>query len=736
MKTNAPKSFPYDLVTQSGCTYVIDRVISLAEDLDIADGVTLIFQGGRFENANYGNISDGTTPSAITIKAPTLHNSYNVPIKGVTIEAPLSVIFGRGINATGYWICRYSSPVWFEAEEKEHHIKEAHKVFDFADPIDRAIEMKQTGIVFLPKGDYFISRPIKIPVGITLQGEKSNGKSGFSTVINPLGTRPKTTKESDSDQNKLEYNKTYPYNYLFLVNCDYNSIQCPKPTQITELPVPWTAIQDLEIKNAFEVNTKCRCIYACGGAMFKNIGWGDFIQALAYSMNYADGKAIIECNAGFSENFKYTIQSDEANELRNFYLFDMGGLGDSVLFMHNHIAEHPLGKALFINMCGGGSFQGNIINSDVYILGSKSVSFTDNHIEGGAQILIEDSIVATKSNFIYKGTRPSIVIRKNKYLNPDGTETINPYCPIVTMVNDQFLFYTRPASPKENEEQSNNKDFGTNDWPLRRQRLESISEYDIDIDPNTTLSLINVFRYDIANAFDELFPFGILITSPDGPVNEFNNHSYFCSQQSTIMSHYLVRADYKADNLNIPSCFIYGDSNGNPLQQIIIPWFAPSGSYKYSYVIEWDPNRIIVGMGNNNEVIRNMGTAIFSGVGQHGLLLRPSSELISSYNFQIRLYREYTGPNGEKKMETVAVPVCGSMVMYDNGFSIAGYRWKTLDNLIVASIITPKYEVYRYASGHVEAFANSLPTSTIGWSKGDIIYNVGDSTGWEQKIIR
>lgn len=732
--TSLPQKFPDNLVTQPGCTYVIDRVISLSADLSIAAGVTLIFQGGRFENANYANSQN--EPAPVTIKAPATGTSDNEPADGVTIEAPLSVIFGKGVKATGFWVCPYASPVWFEAKEKDHHVQPtSRKILDYADSINKAIEMKQSGIVFLPKGDYLVSKPVKIPVGITLQGEKSRTYSVMCTKIYPLGTVPKPASELPSDPNQFCFNKTYPYDYVFLVNCDYNSSSTTNqnPQPIINLPTPWTALDNMMIINMPEVNKGCRCAYACGGAMFQKIEFFDFIQAVVYSAHYADGKAITDCNSGYSYDFSKLFPIDTVDNSRKYYLFDMGGLGDSILFMHNHVAAHPLKKALHIQMCGGGTYQGNILNGDVHIIGSKAITFSDNHMEGGAQILIEDSVVSTHSNFIYKGTRPSIVIKRVEYKNADGTTTHNPYTPVVSMENDQLIFCTRATGTAEENEQSANKGTNKNNWPIRRKRLESISEYDIDIDSYATLSLTNVFRYDIVNAFDELFPFGILVTSPNGPIKEFNDHSYFCSQESTIMPNYLVRSDFKADKLNEPTC---GFPNGVAWPHGAVPWLAPEGTYKYSFVIEWDPVRNIVGLDNNNKAIRYIEKAIITGFGQYGLILLPVAFGSCSSYYQARFYREYTGPNGEKKLETVAVPICGSRIMYDNGFSIAGFRWETLEGTTIESIVTPRYEVYRYASGHVEAFANSQPMPTTAWSKGDIIYNVGPATDWDLKIVK
>lgn len=48
--TSLPQKFPDNLVTQPGCTYVIDRVISLSADLSIAADTALKC---KFFNENF-----------------------------------------------------------------------------------------------------------------------------------------------------------------------------------------------------------------------------------------------------------------------------------------------------------------------------------------------------------------------------------------------------------------------------------------------------------------------------------------------------------------------------------------------------------------------------------------------------------------------------------------------------------------------------------------------------------
>lgn len=65
-------------------------------------------------------------------------------------------------------------------------------------------------------------------------------------------------------------------------------------------------------------------------------------------------------------------------------------------------------RMLRLHECGGGIIDGNVINDDVSISASKAIKYANNHMEYGAQIIVEESVVSFKENYIEKGARPSI----------------------------------------------------------------------------------------------------------------------------------------------------------------------------------------------------------------------------------------------------------------------------------------------------------------------------------------
>lgn len=56
-------------------------------------------------------------------------------------------------------------PQWFGAKNNDENT-------DSSDAINKAIQFKRVGEVFLPRGQYYINKTINVKVGIILRGEK------------------------------------------------------------------------------------------------------------------------------------------------------------------------------------------------------------------------------------------------------------------------------------------------------------------------------------------------------------------------------------------------------------------------------------------------------------------------------------------------------------------------------------------------------------------------------------
>lgn len=686
------RPFPQDLLTTQGETYIVDRVINLTSNLTLAPGITLIFEGGRFESEN-----------EVSIIAPPISQVAELyPEKGVRILAPLSVIFGEKVSATGYWIAEYTSPLWFAPSIIQAHGQtstEKRSFYDYANPINKAIAMQDDGRVYLPKGDYHISKPILLPVGITLEGDSGHLYHHNSTAIFPIGTEPVESKNGGTTATNI-----FPSEYMFYVNCREN-----EKNWIIQHPRTWTALKNITIINYTRVNPTCKCVYACGGAGFDTVYWFDFIQALAYSDDYADGKSVVNCITGFTPRY---FSQEFINSLidKDVYLFSLNGLGDGMLFLHNHIAS-PLFKALSFSECGGGSVQGNIIHGDINFNYCKAISFFDNHMESGPQISVNESDVTLASTMMEKGSRPLIVIT--------GHESSMS---VVALGNMQFLVYNRDREANETHEN-------------KQKRLESISETDIQINSLVSLTLDNVFRYDLVVSFGASIPFGINICKDDETsFKEFNDLSYIYSRRSSILPNFKVEGEMTVSAPNSPSFY--------HLQLVRwVNWFRPAGTYKYYYQVIWDSQRQIRKSDGSKTIFPLPyadTTLTFPDQAQGALLVIDSTKVGAS--LMIRLYRSKLNSKTLSPIDTgweaVDVPLCGAYMLYDNGISVAGYKWKSCLPPIDTTDNKPEFETLKINSNSITAWSKSKPANFAGWKVGDLIYNSGDDETWNILIIK
>lgn len=384
--TGARQPFPQSLETTEGATYIIDRTIELHDDLQIADGVTLIFQGGRL-------VKGKSVPENrhITIHAATMtsrsESALTSPAKGVALIAPESIIFGKGISADGNWNIKSACPLWFEPNYRPRYSNGLDIRPDYSEPINNAITMKGKGEVFLPKGDYFISSPIFIPQGITLCGVPGQLYDHLSTIIYPIGGE--MPEDGDSETALI-----YAHEYMVYINCT------KEKEPIIEYSNSWEALRDISFINYPIHNKNNRCVFACYSCQFRNVKWYDFVQAVAYRRDlYTDGKSVINCATSADTEFHVPENLPE-DQLRDYYLFDFSGLGDAITFDRNYVSSPKnVERLLFIDLCGGGSISDNILNSDIHIQHSKAIVMNGNHMESGAQIRIIDSTVSLISNY-------------------------------------------------------------------------------------------------------------------------------------------------------------------------------------------------------------------------------------------------------------------------------------------------------------------------------------------------
>lgn len=679
-----------NLSLEPGKTYIIDNDIILTEDLLLPENITLIFQGGMFKSESEVKVIGNNT----------------------TLIAPIAPIFGINVSATGSWLIDCAYPQWFEATT----FKFDDTVFpDIAESIQRAIKMKGTGKVYLITDNYYLTKPLFIPLGIELCGTPAQPHGNTY----PQNYAPTQIFPACHNGRHYESDIKYKYDYLVYINTDYGDYKG------FNYPNPWTAIQGITFINYPKIHPTARCIYSSGGIRITNVNWSDFIQAIECRDFYSDGKSITNCVFHALEEISSDISDD------GIYAFNLGGLGDALEFRHNQIGgNNDRHRMLRLHECGGGIIDGNVINGDVSISASKAITYANNHMEYGAQIIVEESVVSFKENYIEKGARPSILIRCTE--NGD-LGTYNMYGQnVVSMCGDQFIYFNRNRNDKEN---------ANNGMPIKELRLSSISETDILIDRSAILSLENVYRYDCVVVFGAVNPLGIKIdTFADNPLFRFNDFSYFMSEKGTISRNEQLRSSAAFHRLNLPLLYA-------PMLSEWVEWFHPSGRYSYSYSIIWDKTRAIYRNVNGNIIFPltetplnlskysdgvQIGTGIFSGTNAEGL--------DGGYNYMIQLFRHMVDESGAVipgTEETVYLPLAGSKTIYDNGISICGYKWVPITENNTDRHNIPVFETFSYQDGHVEASSTAkIGNPSPGWLSGDVINNIGNDTSWTTEIIK
>ena len=127
-------------------TYVVTTTKTLTSNVILSENITLIFAGGK--------IASHASNTTRILKGNNTH-----------IIAPISLIFEKEIQLDGSWIMDRAYPQWFGAKNNDENT-------DSSDAINKAIQFKRVGEVFLPRGQYYINKTINarlIEWGITFQ---------------------------------------------------------------------------------------------------------------------------------------------------------------------------------------------------------------------------------------------------------------------------------------------------------------------------------------------------------------------------------------------------------------------------------------------------------------------------------------------------------------------------------------------------------------------------------------
>lgn len=672
--------------------------------LEIGSGMTLtIGEGSEITVSSTGWIEgDGTLNGNFT-----------------HINAPMKQVFYNGLDVGGNWSNGRIYPQWFGAVAYDC---EAPSNPEYSsDAIMKSAKMAGTGEVFISRGFYILDKPIDLDCGVTISGEPGLYRNDkFGTILiaklnySQIGWEITMKKPEDDSSEEVKKEPEYDKNgdcvsaeqplsnYLFRINIDPNKVGLKMKLKM-EYPPMCATIRNLRIKNKtypkkfFVFDKLLSCVLAGDSTAFDNVIFDDFGQAVRYVDQYLDNKRVTNCT--------FYCNPPEYTGTLKLYAFDMGFLGDGVLFEHNAIHDGIYNKGLRLSNSGGASVNANIINADVLIHNCLGVDFSENHIEERHTIRINSSQASLRNNFIWIGNSPSVMVYADDYQNKS----------IVTMSGNVFrfidtIFYTRIEKDK------NNKDVIVveDDMPSN-EAFECAAE--VAVDEFSALDISNCFRYWGGRGFGGTQVSGIHISKMEGvdafmPFDEFNNFSYSLSQRSTISGGFEIDGRFSVDSVPASQISPIAMLNENVL------WRGGNGEYSYTAQVLFDAPREI-GLDAVDisfwEASGSKGNVNVE-VNQKGVLINLGK---SSGRYLLRLVRMHSD---DLTFKYVDIPICGTTYLYDNGLSVNGFKWTDCDDWN-AVVVNSTLECFEYNSGKVRVFASGrLWPIGDGWEKGDVVY--------------
>ena len=757
--------------TVEGKTYVVvptttetgkNSDVVINGHITLAHNTTLIFAGGKISGT--GTLTGDNTRLIAPI---TQIFGEDITVDGIWVmDRAYPQWFGarNDISNNEFWHLRVACEAAKSTEEnpltpaaEKDNIEEARNAalknlkawkVDSSDAINKAMKLKHAGEVFLPKGEYAICKTLKVPYGIVLRGELADYRLNSSNIQLPIGDYPlggDTTPDDLSSYYKLgtvirPLNTNYPLtvdsdgtpitsfdnNFAVVINPNIHPNENHNEAWEQEFPSAFTTIRDIQFNNFWTETPSMRGIYAIGGMKIENVSWSQFVQAVATPDDmYCDGKTIINCQFNaptgcifYGSIFHKLIIQTETEKIekiikrfvidkKEYYAFDLSGLGDNLYFHHNHLGMGEITGGLKLRSSNGAQISCNIINDNIAFYNCKGISFSANHCEDGIQVKISNSQIDFSGNYFHKGKKPTFLIRDDY-----ARGSINVQSSTIALQNNSLVFL-------DHEDESSKLYIG------------NISPYDIQTDGYLSLSIQNTYRYRTPrNAGGNIHPCGITILKEiwtEGvaepeliPFTEFNDLSYLLSGSSLIKPNFHIVHNHVVNNTQ----FFRGAAMANNN----IVWFLEKGAYHYRMQTIWDKKRLIgsstLTLGNFN--LGEIGSNTNTGKPQ-GLLLNIGA---NSYDgpsdgngnqVVIRLMRARA--NGNTAYHSIEIPVCGTRFLYDNGLSVCGFKWKQEPSIAPLTVNTMIQSIH-FVGDNVVCKGTACPT--VGeWTVGDIVYNTG-----------
>ena len=782
--------------------------------LEIAEDVTLIFEGGCFTtSANANSPRKQISAEQGGLKdLPTLSELSKFYLIGnnTVIKAGAEQIFGDFLEVTGPWITDRAYPQWFDqlaGKQKGVHAfsgkrEDFKQLHDCSAAINKAIIFKGVGEVFLPQGNYYISHPIKLPIGITLAGETYrnmsagtqdeelfkiwNDRGWFDMDCACVGSViiPFIENLGYNEKDFIATNYSTPFDRgIFRINLEEDKKNGDKDNAdddwIASFPLNVSAMKDLAIfnilytnkenfgniavKNHIEIARKECCVIA-GGYTFQNVKWYNFPMAIKWTDHYTDLRKITDCSIQLHPNIRNAIDSLKDGKRECMYLITIPFLGDALQITHLctdagsfNPEEQQFFKGIYVCSCHGGSISDCIINMDVVLRGCIGVTFRNNHMENGAQILIQESIVDVTGNHFEKGSRPSLLFEVPESWNMEKDRSPVDESNVIVSGN-YFMTYTLRSDASEQTAQ--------------RTPIKKVSPYDIVFDKKFggvfNVRLTANYRYS-HNELGSLQPTGIMLGLVDyssgepavTPFEEFNKYSYFLSDECQI--HEGFKLDFYREFNKIPHI-----SGGSVMNNSGVP-FVNESAFPKDLTVDGSSqsgNGVNPGTGMSDDIAPNPFKEDYTyyaqpfldaqrgiaGVRQNftanqddsvdnqhgtGMLIRLTGAL-SAVPCMLRLFKIVTNTKGENAVFYVDIPIVGGEYLYDNGYSVNCYPWIKVpeanisnpedyikDTLSITSSVQTGIKRVSFMGDNVKAFVDSstLPNA-YGWKVTDELINI------------
>lgn len=670
------------------------------------------------------------------------------------IEAPLVEIFGSKVKVEGDWLNDRVYPQWFGAVAyKSCGEASAASSVCSADAIERAVRMAVYGEVFIPRGYYRIARTIKLPFGVNIRGASSvewdyDGVTKYGTVLVSAfdyeGLKSRLQGVDDNCESCKENNYLIEINVQWVVIVENPEDDAEKwkkiivPRSEIEYTTRETSIKNLRLRNSSlpllkdigrEQAYLMYGILSGASLNMDGVTFQHFGQALRFTDNYIDNKCVVNCT--MSEYWDaYMLNQDEAHKP---YAFNMGFLGDALMFAHNGVSGF-VNKGLLVNNCGGATICDNIITADSMIRQSKAVDFSSNHLERGTILKIEDSEVTMRSNYFWLGQEPVVQIS-----GADGS--------VVSMDGDAFRFYDSAFYMSQSDFEKTKDDNGA------AYRINA----DIALDRQSKLNLSNVYRYWGGEGFSSMLTCGVHVCEwmDDGSSGEvldvFKRFSYALSRNCQISTGFKANMHFEESGLmDVPDPRPYGmlnagvawvlmydtgetDNEGNKKYEKDV------GTYTYECQLLLDSKRGIGWTYDDKQTMRNL--PIWNGDGFVDEVTVRDEFSVSYIDDKQEKTRSVVkgvlialpcvyGVVRIKRMKStgadcryVDVPVCGAKFLYDNGVSVCGFPWQdyTHNDEITLNKGVDSVEI---SASRAKLYANQSVFKNL--KSEDVVYKLGD----------